>query len=844
MSKAGFSWLVKMALRDARASKGKLMLFMASIVLGIAAVVSIDSFGDTLKENIALQSKSLMGSDYIIDSDKPVNERVTQIMDSLGGAEAREISFPSMALFPKNEATKLVQVRGMEGGFPFYGDLVTAPSAAAKGYLAKGGALVDATVMLQLGLKAGDSIKVGEVTLPILGALEEVPGSSSMFSSIAPPVMIPLKYVDQSGLVQRGSRVDYKYYFLAKPDQDMRQLDEIVDPILDNEEADLDTHVSTSERLGRRYENFGRFLNLVAFIALLLGCVGIASAINIYIKGKLKDIAILKCLGTTQRQTFQICLIQIAMMGIIGGLIGSALGLVLQQAFPYLLAEFLPINVEVTLSFQSVFVGIVLGLLMSILFGLHPLISTLYISPLQALRVTEQASVKSKRATTFVLLGIVAFIFLFSLWLLEDLEYSLYFTLGIIVTFLILTGIASLFIKMIQRFFPKNWGFVARQSLLNLFRPQNQTLILTLAIGVGTFLISTLYFTKDMLLAQASLDAQANSPNIILLDVQRDQMDDVAATVADENLPVLNEIPIVTMRVQELKGKSVNEIRKDTTNTIHRWILNHEFRVTYRDSLIESESLEEGEWIATSDGDGVIPVSVSRDFANDAQVGIGDKVVFNVQGRLMETQVASIRMVDWSRMQLNFSLVFPKGVLEKAPQFGVITTKVPNSEVSADLQRKLVSAFPNLSILDLRQVLSVIEDILTKISYIINFMAFFSILTGIIVLLGAVRTSKYQRIKESVLLRTLGAKSSQILKILALEYTYLGILGALTGILLSLVGSLLLAWLVFDSAFTPSLFPFFVLLPAIVILVLAIGLSNSWEVIKSPPLKVLRKEVA
>lgn len=844
MSKAGFSWLVKMALRDARASKGKLMLFMASIVLGIAAVVSIDSFGDTLKENIALQSKSLMGSDYIIDSDKPVNERVTQIMDSLGGAEAREISFPSMALFPKNEATKLVQVRGMEGGFPFYGALVTTPSAAAKSYLANDGALVDATVMLQLGLEAGDSIKVGEVTLPILGELEEVPGSSSMFSSIAPPVMIPLKYVDQSGLVQRGSRVDYKYYFLAKPDQDMRQLDEIVDPILDNEEADLDTHVSTSERLGRRYENFGRFLNLVAFIALLLGCVGIASAINIYIKGKLKDIAILKCLGTTQKQTFQIYLIQIAMMGIIGGLIGSALGLVLQQAFPYLLAEFLPIDVEVTLSFQSVFVGIVLGLLMSVLFGLHPLISTLYISPLQALRVKEQASVKSKRATTFVLLGIVAFIFLFSLWLLEDLEYSLYFTLGIIVTFLILTGIASLFIKMIQRFFPKNWGFVARQSLLNLFRPQNQTLILTLAIGVGTFLISTLYFTKDMLLAQASLDSQANSPNIILLDVQRDQIDDVAATVADENLPVLNEIPIVTMRVQELKGKSVNEIRKDTTNSIHRWILNHEFRVTYRDSLIESESLEEGEWIATSDGDGVIPVSVSRDFANDAQVGIGDKVVFNVQGRLMETQVTSIRMVDWSRMQLNFSLVFPKGVLEKAPQFGVITTKVPNSEVSADLQRKLVSAFPNLSILDLRQVLSVIEDILTKISYIINFMAFFSILTGIIVLLGAVRTSKYQRIKESVLLRTLGAKSSQILKILALEYTYLGILGALTGILLSLVGSLLLAWLVFDSAFTPSLFPFFVLLPAIVILVLAIGLSNSWEVIKSPPLKVLRKEVA
>jgi len=841
--KPGFSWLFKMAWRDGKASGKKLTLFMASIVLGIAAVVSIQSFGENLKDNISLQSKALMGADYKIDSDKLPNERVMQIMDSLGGAEAREIKFASMAAFPQSEATKLMQVRGIEGGFPFYGELETQPANASKRYQEEGAALVDATVMLQLGIKPGDSIKIGKVTLPIAGALNEVPGSTAIFSSVAPPVLIPYRFIEESGLVQTGSRIDYEFYFTAPPNTDMKKLDETLDPILDTEDADLDTHTSTSDRLGRRYENFGKFLNLVAFIALLLGCVGIASAIHIYIKEKLRAVAVLKCLGASKKQTFLIYLIQVAFMGLIGGIIGTALGLVLQQLFPWLLEGLLPVDVQINFSLPVIFMGILLGILMSVLFALYPLIGTLYISPLQALRVIKEETKKSRKAITLVSLGIFLFIFLFSLWLLEDWRYSLAFVGGIIVTFSILAGIAYLFMQALRKYFPHNWGFVARQSLLNLFRPQNQTLTLVLAIGVGTFLISTLYFSKDLLLAQASIESQANSPNMILLDVQSDQQEAVAKTIRTNDLPVLDNIPIVTMRVQNIAGKPVNEIRKDTTSQINGWILNHEFRVTYRDSLIASESIESGEWTAEAGDINPVPISISNNFAEDAKVGVGDKLVFNVQGVLLNTVVGSVRTVDWSRMQLNFSLVFPKGVLEDAPQFHVLTTKVPGEEKSAQLQQELVKEFPNVSIIDLRQVLSVIEDILGRISWIINFMAFFSILTGVIVLLGAIRTSKYQRIRESVLLRTLGAKGKQILNINALEYIYLGVLGGLSGVLLSLISSQLLAWLVFESPFTPSLIPFLVLFPGIVLLVLIIGLSNSLSVIRKPPLEVLRKEV-
>lgn len=841
-AKANFGWLLKMAWRDGKASLGKLTLFMASIVLGIAAVVSIQSFGDNLKSNIAQQSKSLMGADYKIDANSPINEVVAKIIDSLGGANAREISFSSMAAFPKSGASKLMQVRGIEEGFPFYGGLETEPAAAAAEFQHRGGVLVDATAMLQLDLQPGDSVKVGNISLPIVGALRSIPGSSSLFGSITPPMVIPYNLVEATGLVQTGSRIDYEYYFVAGAETELELLEKKLGITLEAENADIDIHTSTSNRLGRRYDNFGQFLNLIAFIALLLGCVGIASAINIYIKQKLRSVAVLKCLGATKRQTFLIFLIQIAAIGLVGGSIGTALGLFIQQLFPFVLQGLLPVDVQIALAPQAVVMGLLLGVFMSVLFALLPLMGTLYTSPLQALRIQTGPSPKSRKASVFVVSGIFLFIYLFSYWLLRDWRTSVAFVVGGLITFLVLVGISGLFMKGIKKYFPHSWGFTARQSLLNLFRPQNQTLVLVISIGVGAFLISTLYFTKDLLLAQASIESQANSPNIILLDVQTEQKDAVAQSILGNGLPLLDDIPIVTMRITSINGRLVNEIRQDSTSTINRWILNHEFRATYRDSLIASETLQEGKWTSRVESTALIPISISDNFALDAKVKIGDLIIFNVQGVLLNTSIGSIRTVDWSRMQPNFTIVFPMGVLNKAPQFRVLTTKAPDEKASAVLQKELVSKFPNVSILDMRQLLGVVEKLLGKISWVISFMAFFSIFTGIIVLLGAIRTSKYQRIKESVLLRTLGATGKQVLTIMALEYLYLGVLGCLSGILLSLFSSQLLALWMFETPFAPSWFPFLVLFPGITLLVLAIGLSNSVGILKSPPLEVLRKE--
>ncbi len=838
-SKIDIAWLLKMAWRDGRSSISRLLLFMASIILGIAAVVSIQLFSENVKQNIQDQSKVLMGADFIIDSRQLPNEKVQAIIDSLG-ADAYEVNFPSMAAFPRNGAAKLVQVRGMEGNFPFYGTLETEPITAATEYQKRGGALVDATLMLQYDIKPGDSIKLGLVTFPILGAINSMPGSSGISSTVAPTVLIPYRFIEQTELLQLGSRKRYQYFF-ESPEVDLIKLDKKLDPILDAENADLDTHTSTSQRIGRGYGNLGKFLNLAAFIALLLGCIGIASSVHIYIKEKLTDVAVLKCLGASRKQAFLIYLIQIAVMGLIGGILGTVAGIGLQQLLPFLLDGFLPFDVEVSISLQPIFMGLLLGVLMSVLFALQPLLSTWYVSPLEVLRVSEKQARGSKKIRVFTFGAILLFILLFSLWIFRDILFAFAFVAGIFATFAILAGISTLFIKVIKKYFPTAWGFTARTSLLNLFRPNNQTTVLIFAIGLGTFLISTLYFTKDILLTKTALDNGSDNANIILVDIQPEQRDAVIASMTPSGLEVIDNLSIVTMRMHSINGKLSNEIRKDTTTAVNDWVLNHEFRTTFRDSLIASESIIDGSWVKEVKSGEKVSISISESLAENAKLGVGDPVIFNIQGVLMETIVGSIRKVDWTRLQLNFMVVFPKGVLEQAPQFHVLTTYVPDNNQSAALQRELVSKFPNVTVFDLRQIYTVIEDILGKISWVINFMAFFSILTGVIVLIGSVRNSKYQRIKESVLLRTLGAKSKQILSITALEYLFLGILGSLAGILLSLISSQLLATLLFEEPFVPSGIPFLLFLPSIVILVLLIGLSNIKSVLQSPPLNILRK---
>jgi len=393
---------------------------------------------------------------------------------------------------------------------------------------------------------------------------------------------------------------------------------------------------------------------------------------------------------------------------------------------------------------------------------------------------------------------------------------------------------------LVRKFFPVSWSYIWRQGIANLYRPHNQTLILVVSIGLGSALISTLFFVQGLLLNQVEFTGQGDQPNMILFNIQPDQQEAVTALTTSFSMPLIQQVPIVTIRLAEIDGMSKMEMRADTSRRARSWVFNREYRVTYRDTLVKSEKVVEGEWVGNKKEDGTIYVSVSENMLEDMDVEIGSKLTFNVQGAMIETVVGSARKIDWGQLQTNFFVVFPKGVLERAPQFDVIVSRTANIEQSAKFQQALISKFPNVSVVDLSAILQSVEDILGKVSFVIRFMALFSILTGLLVLISSVVLSKYQRIKESVLLRTIGAQGRQILMINLLEYFMLGALATLTGIGLSFVGSWLLAKYSFDIPFKPDWWPPFLVFFLITGLTVLIGMLNSREVIRRPPLEVLR----
>jgi putative ABC transport system permease protein len=423
-----------------------------------------------------------------------------------------------------------------------------------------------------------------------------------------------------------------------------------------------------------------------------------------------------------------------------------------------------------------------------------------------------------------------------------DWRLSLSFLVGIGATLGILALTGSLLIWLVRRFFPKNWSYVWRQGVANLFRPKNQTTILMVSIGLGTFLVATLFFVQDLLLSQISFAGGQNQPNMILFDIQSSQKDSVAALTKSFDLPVLQEVPIVTMKLESLKGVSRLEHSKDTSSEIRNWVYDREWRVTYRDTLIDTETIVEGTWYGQKQGDTIF-VSVAKNVAEDMQVKPGDQLTFNVQGAMVKTYVGSIREVNFRRIQTNFLILFPRGVLEAAPQFNVIITKVPSEEKSARFQQALVQQYPNISAIDLTQILRTVDDVLSKVSFVIRFMAVFSILTGLLVLLTSVMLSRLQRVRESVLLRTLGASKRQILQINALEYLLLGFFATSTGILLATVASYLLAKFVFEAPFAVIWWPALVLMAIIIGIILLTGLSSIRRIVRQSPLEVLRNEV-
>jgi putative ABC transport system permease protein len=816
---------------------------MSSIVLGVAALVAINSFNYNLRQEIDREAATLLGADLAATSNKVAEPEILTILDSLPGEKAREMEMLSMSYIPKTDESQFVRLKALEGDYPFYGKIKTDPANAAKTYKNGPYALVDESLMLQHSLTPGDSIKLGKMMFEIKGKLSGAVGSIGAASAVAPAIYISLASLDSTGLVQPGSLVNYAYYYKVPQGFNVEKWKSSRKKLFRSESLRVETIEDRKENLNQAFGFLNNFLNLIAVVALLLGCIGVASSVFIYVKSKYNAIALLRCIGMKSDDAFLIYFIQIMSLGLLAVISGVITGVAIQSLLPLILKDFLPVKVNMGISATAIFEGFTIGLVVTSLFSLVPLVSIRTVSPLRILRSSVEENPRSMNAIKMVLYAIILIALSLFMWMLTDsLLTGILFVAGILLTYFILSGISILVTGTLRKMIPERAGFILKQGMSNLFRPDNQTQTIMVTIGMGTAVLTTMIILQSLLLNNVSLMDEGKQPNMILYGIETNQMEGLKSITEKFGLPVIQEVPIVTMKIDGWKGRTKAQWMADSTMTSKRWAANREARVTYRDSITEDEKLVSGTLKKYRGGNDSIYVSLGTTFAEALDVKLGDEVVFNVQGTRIVTYVGSLREIEFRNLSTRFFIVFPSGVLEQAPQFQVLVTKAPDNATISSYRGEVVKTFPNISVVDLTTILESVNDILQKVAFIIRFMAIFSLLTGMIVLISSLLLSKYQRLKESILLRTIGATKSQIIRINMTEYTILGSLSAGTGIAIAILAAFILTKFQLQLDFVIDWVPVFAVFLLVVLVTVVTGMINSRSVVSSPPLEVLRKE--
>ncbi len=853
--------LLRLAWLDSRGMRRRLALYVSAMALGVAALVAIRSFGINLQRAVEAQAREVFGSDLQVRRDAPFTPEHEALLDSVAaahpGAVLRETTFPSMARFPSagggEGRTRLVQVRALDGPWPLYGEPTLTPAAAT---LADG-ALVDATLLFQMDAAVGDSVEVGGTAYPIAARVDAVPGQTDVAALVGPRVYLPRAGLD-STLLSFGSRARHLAAFRFDGPGAERATTSAAAAVraagLRYETAD-EQQEDVSEASG----NLERFLSLVGFVALLLGGVGVASAMGLYVREKAETVATLRCLGLSSRRVFAVYVAQAVALGAVGAALGVALGVGVQQLLPLLLGAFLPVDVPGAVVPRALAEGMGVGVVSAVLFALLPLAGVRRVPPLRALRADARAF---GRDPLQIALGaiLVAGVGGFAWLQTGSAAGAAGFVGGTAAVFALLALVAAAVRALVARVARPALPWAWRQGLANLAAPGNQTLVLLLTLGLGVFLVLALGLVQRSILDRIAVPQAdgAAGPDLVLFDVQPSERDSVRTLVAGAGLRVVGETPMVSMRLAALNGvpvdtlaaeagdepaPSADEPADDERSGPPRWALLREYRSTYRAETTPGEEITAGAWRGrVAPTAAVVPVSLEDDLATDLGVRVGDRLTWDVGGVPVESEITSLRRVDWARPQPNFFAVFPEGPLDEAPQTAIVLVRAGSPEASARLQSRLVEAFPTVSAVDVAQVLAVVDRVLGRVAWILRFMALFAVGTGLVVLAGAVRVALAQRTREAVLLRTLGASRAQVRRLLTAEYALLGLLAALTGGVLAVGGAWALARFAFEIPFRLDatwLVAAFALVPALTAL---IGLVGSRRALAQPPLDVLREE--
>ncbi len=880
---------LRMAWRETRAAWRHFLYFFVCIALGVGALVGVGLFATSLEQTVIREARALLGGDVEIRTSRalsPQGRAVLESLESRGIAwiHVSELVAMGAAADGATTATQIVELKAAPEEYPLYGKLVTEPDRPVGTFLPEQGsacapspcwgALVQESLLIRMGLSVGDTLKIGQARLKITGLVRKEPDRVANAFSLGPRVMISRRALAASELIQPGSRVQERYLIKVPPGTVPQRLVAELRGRLAGDSARIRTYRDAQPMLKRFLDQLARYFGLIGLTALFVGGIGVAATVQAFLREKLHTIAVLKTLGADSKVVMQTYLLQAMFLGLIGSVAGVGLGLGLQAWLPSLANRLFPSPLLQQIDLTSVLglaaalaivKGVALGLLTTLLFAIWPLLAVREIRPALVFRrevssglglaATEQADGRRRWLRMAGLddlprAGIAAALAVslagLAIWQAGSLTVGLLFIIALAVAVLLLSGAAWLIVRGLARV-PAPTSLVLRQAVRNIHRPGSQAAGVMVAIGIGVMVIVAVSLMEHSLIHHVGKSRPSDAPTFFFIDIQPDQLDPFVRLMEREVGIAPKMTPLVRSRLFAVDGVRValdeesSQAQQRRREGRTRWYFTREYKLTFLDSLPEDNTLVKGAWWPRDEVPGRSLVSVEEEAADHLGVDIGSVVEFDIQGATVAATVASIRHVDWGSFSTNFYMILSPGSLKGAPYTYVGTIRVP-PEKEVPLQQAVVGAFPNVTAINIGEVLDTFARILDRLSLAIRSVAVFCILAGAVVMATALAATRYRRLYESVILKALGATRGMIARGFAAEYAVLGAVAGGIGVGLAAALSWGVLYFFLD---VPWLFQPDVLLGGLawtVGLTVAVGVLSTFYILGRRPLPVLRQE--
>lgn len=855
----------RIAVRELRSSRAKFAFVVLSVAIGVAALTGVRGFSSSFRKELLLRARAILAADVSVRETQPLTPQETSSLDALSmqpGVERTDVTeLLSMASAAGSQDPLLVALKAVDPQrYPFYGRVVLAPAMPLAQALGGENVVVADDLLLRLHLHLGDSIRLGNSTLRIVATVVEEPDRLSGMFAAGPRVLLSQQTLERSGLLVQGSHATRRYLFrlrgrdgLAAPEGVVATLKQELEAVIP--EAQVADYREANPTVTKALDGATGLLSLMSLVAMVLGAVGVAMAMRAHLQQRMEAIAIMKSLGATSVQVMKIYLLQTLLLGAVGGVAGSLLGLGVQTVFPLFLERLLHLSPSFRVDPWTVLLGITAGLLTTLLFTLPPLLDIRGVRPIMILRRHVEGSedpfaarmrgkLKSSGAQLVATVLLLAGLAALAATVADSRQVGSIFALALGCVLLVLFAVSALLLYMLRRFLERTRYALPsslRHGFANLFRPGNPSAALLAALGLGVMQIGAVYFVQRSVVNEMKVSTAEHLPNLFLLDISPSEVEGVRSLLRSQpevaGDPEL--MPVVASRLVAIDGVSADQLRLEHVPRRSLRSMNLTWAPKDGDPPPGDKVIDGHWWSATQ---AQLPqVAVEKNAAKRLHLRVGQSMTLAAQDDQFTAQIVAIFEADSRHAYSRAEYVLSKPSLQGLPViwYGGVHSD-PNK--TGVVRRALYEHYPTVTVIDVAATVETVRQVLLQVTYVIEFLAGFSIVAGGIILASAIAGTRYRRIREVVVLKTLGATRARMVTIFSVEFAVLGLVAGLVGLLFAnaLAWVLLTRVMSFEYVFSWGINGLLWLSTA-ALAVLA-GWTASFRILGQKPLEVLREE--